>query len=101
MLGLRVAGDPAGHIGHLAQRDLIPVGDALDVLVDRVVEREEPLVRGLEEQGDGEGLGDAAYTVVHIGRHRLLGSAVRHPQGAYPRVLGRLDSGDHPRRIAL
>ena len=70
-------------------------------MVDRVVEREEPLVRGLEKQGGGEGLGDAAYPVVHVGRHRLPGSAVRHPQGAHPRVLGGLHRGHHPRRIAL
>jgi hypothetical protein len=36
----RVAGDPAGHVCHLAQRDLIPVGYVLDVLVDSIIERE-------------------------------------------------------------
>jgi hypothetical protein len=74
LLVLRVAGDPAGHVGHLAQRDPIPVWDTFDVAVDRVVERKEPLVRGLEKQGGGEGLGDAAFPVVHLGRHRLPGA---------------------------
>ena len=37
LLVLRIAGDTAGHIRHLAQRDLIPVGDAIDILLDRVV----------------------------------------------------------------
>jgi hypothetical protein len=36
----RVAGDPTGHVGHLAQRDLIAVGDVLYVLIDGVIERE-------------------------------------------------------------
>lgn len=38
LLVLRIAGDPAGMIGHLPQRDLIPVGDTSNVAVDRIVE---------------------------------------------------------------
>src|SRR5215212_829129 len=101
LLVRRVAGDPTCHGGHLPERDLVSVGDALDVLVYRVVEREEPLVRGLEQKGGGEGLGDAAYPVVHLWRHRLPGSAVRHPHGSHPRVAGGLHGGHHPGRIAL
>jgi hypothetical protein len=37
LLVFRVAGDPAGHVGHLPKRDLVLVWDALDVLVDSVV----------------------------------------------------------------
>src|SRR5215213_570103 len=101
LLVRRVAGDPTRHGGHLPERDLVSVGDALDVLVYRVVEREEPLVRGLEQKGGGEGLGDAAYPVVHLWRHRLPGSAVRHTHGSHPRVAGGLHGGHHPGRIAL
>src|SRR5919107_1717560 len=62
-----VAGDPAGHVRHLAQRNLITIRDALEVLIYRVIEREEPISCGLEEQADGEGLGDAADPLVHVG----------------------------------
>src|SRR3954452_5635076 len=38
---------------------------------------------------------------MHVGRHRFLGSAVRYPKGAYPRVLGRLHRGHYPRGFTL
>src|SRR5215211_2110343 len=80
---------------------LSPLGTPFTYWVDRVIERKEPLVRGLEQKGGGEGLGDAAYPVVHIGRHRLPRSSVSHPKGAHPRVLWGLHGGHHPGRVAL
>ena len=38
---------------------------------------------------------------LHLGRHRFPRSAVSHPQGAHPRVFGRLHRSHYPGRIAL
>ena len=82
-----VVGVAAGHAGELAQGDPVAVGDTLDVLVDRVVERDHPLIDELQDERHGVGLGDAAQWPLHRGidRYALLEVGTTGHRG--PRAL--------------
>jgi hypothetical protein len=64
----------------LAHRDCVPIGDAGNILADRIVEAELSLVRQLQNGRGDEGLSQAANAHVEIGRHGFAAGGVAHPK---------------------